>query len=136
MIGFFIKKNFFNGWDNFLSLIVFNLISYALLIGLYFFISLFVETPVLFFCFLFIAIYLVTVFYFSMSILTADVAHNKSVSILSLFKNLVLVWKDALFLSLLFLALFISATIALPFTTMLVVFLGLLCRALFFGLLL
>ena len=24
MIGFFLKKNFFEGWDNFLSLIVFN----------------------------------------------------------------------------------------------------------------
>jgi len=115
MIGFYIKKNFFDGWDNFLSLIVFNLISYALLIGLFFLIGFFAETPVLFFSFLFIGIYLVTVFYFSMSMLTAEIAHNKSVSILSLFKNIVFVWKDALFLSLLFLALFISATIALPF---------------------
>ena len=87
MIGFFIKKNFFDGWDNFLSLIVFNLISYALLIGLFFLIGFFAETPILFFSFLFIAIYLVTVFYFSMSILTAEIAHNKSVSILSLFKT-------------------------------------------------
>lgn len=41
MIGFFIKKSFFDGWDNFLQLVLQNLVYTALLIGaialLYFF---------------------------------------------------------------------------------------------------
>lgn len=115
MIGFYIKKNFFDGWDNFLSLIVFNLISYVILFGLYFLISLVVDIPLLFFCFLFIGIYVSTLLFFSMGMSTAEIARYKSASILSLFSNIPLVWKEALFLSLLYLALFISATVALPF---------------------
>jgi hypothetical protein len=50
-----------------------------------------------------------------MGMSTAEIARYKSASILSLFSNIPLVWKEALFLSLLYLALFISATVALPF---------------------
>ena len=36
MIGFFIKKNFFDGWDNLLSLVFPNLLIFALVVGGYF----------------------------------------------------------------------------------------------------
>lgn len=115
MIGFYIKKNFFDGWDNFISLIVFNFISYAFFIGLYFLISLFAETPPLFFASLFIGLYVVSLLLYSIGMSTAEISHNKSVGLLSIFTNMIHIWKDALYLSLLLLILFVSGTIPLPF---------------------
>ena len=35
MIGFFIKKNFFDGWDHLLSLVFPNLLIFGLMVGSY-----------------------------------------------------------------------------------------------------
>ena len=116
MIGFFIKKNFFDGWDHVLSLVFPNLLMFAWVIGGYFLadaalnLSLLASILVLalFWCGTFIAI-------FAFGSCAAEIANFKSVTFKEWLKNFPLVWKDGLIFGLITGLLTMLGTVTIPF---------------------
>ncbi len=98
MIGFFIKKAFFDGWDNILQIILCNLILLALVMGSYFLISLTVTyaIPFLWIAVLLLCISAVMIFCFAISRCSARVALFKQFSLKELFLTVPAVWKPGL----------------------------------------
>lgn len=80
MIGFFLKKNFFDGWDNFLTLALFN-IAVILIVFLFFGLAyLLSSVPVLSLLSLFVCIILMGALLLAVSHLMSRIADYKSFS--------------------------------------------------------
>lgn len=133
MIGFFIKKNFFDGWDNLLSLVFPNLLIFAFVVGGYFLadvalnLSLLVSILVLgiFWCGTSIAI-------FAYGSCAAEIANFKSVTFKDWFKNFPSVWKDGLIFGLITGILATLGAITIPFYLQMEGMIGLFLAALVF----
>ena len=137
MIGFFIKKNFFDGWDNLLSLVFPNLLMFAWVIGGYFLAdvalkqSLLVSILVLaiFWCGTFVAI-------FAFGSCAAEIANFKSVTFKDWLNNFLLAWKDGLIFGLITGLLTMLGTVTIPFYLQMEGMIGLFLAALVFWFLL
>lgn len=137
MIGFFIKKNFFDGWDNLLSLVFPNLLIFALVVGGYFVadvalnLSLLLSMLVLgiFWCGTSIAI-------FAFGACAAEIANFKSVTFKDWLKNFPSVWKDGLIFGLITGVLTTLGAITIPFYLQMEGMVGLFLAALVFWFLL
>lgn len=137
MIGFFIKKNFFDGWDNLLSLVFPNLLIFAFVVGGYFLadvalnLSLLVSILVLgiFWCGTSIAI-------FAFGSCAAEIANFKSVTFKDWLKNFPSVWKDGLIFGLITGILATLGAITIPFYLQMEGMVGLFLAALVFWFLL
>lgn len=137
MIGFFIKKNFFDGWDNLLSLVFPNLLIFALVVGGYFVadvalnLSLLLSMLVLgiFWCGTSIAI-------FAFGSCAAEIANFKSVTFKDWLRNFPSVWKDGLIFGLITGVLTTLGAITIPFYLQMEGMVGLFLAALVFWFLL
>lgn len=119
MIGFFLKKNFFDGWDNIISLVLPNLIIFTLAIGTYSLVGFLLSLPLPFFpiplIVLLLGWMLLTVSVFAFGENAAQIANFKSVSIKDYFKSFLDVWKDAVVFSLISGVIVFMAIFAIPF---------------------
>ena len=133
MIGFFIKKNFFDGWDKLLSLVFPNLLIFAFVVGGYFLadvalnLSLLISILVLgiFWCGTSIAI-------FAFGSCAAEIANFKSVTFKDWLKNFPSVWKDGLIFGLITGILATLGAITIPFYLQMEGMIGLFLAALVF----
>ena len=97
MVGFFLKKNFFEGWDNFLPLALFNL-AFIVIAFLFFTLAYACTSiPVLFFTVLFAGMLTLGTFLLPVSNLTARIADYKSFSIKEIGTELRQTWRHGCF---------------------------------------
>lgn len=137
MIGFFIKKNFFDGWDHLLSLVFPNLILFALTIGGYFLadlalnVSVFVSLLVLgiLWCAIAVAV-------FAFGPCAAQIASFKSVTFRDWLRNFRSSWKVGIGFGLITFLLLLLGTITIPFYLQMEGMVGLFLAALVFWFLL
>ncbi|ERJ94091.1 hypothetical protein [Treponema lecithinolyticum] len=116
MILFFLKKNFCDGWDNLLYLVLFNLILLALFAGLYFALSLLISVSVpLALLVSAVSVCILMIPLFALSDSCARLADFKSVSVKETFAAFSAVWKDAVLFGLLVQLLVFMGAVALPF---------------------
>ena len=137
MIGFFIKKNFFDGWDHLLSLVFPNLLMFAFVMAGYFLADLALSLSVLASlvvlalsgCGLFVAI-------FAFGPCAAQIASFKSITFKDWLRNFPSAWKDGLLFGLLVVVLVTLAAITIPFYLQMEGMVGLFLAALVFWFLL
>jgi len=116
MILFFLKKNFCDGWDNLLYLVLFNLILLALFASLYFALSLLISVSVpLALLVSAVSVCILMIPLFALSDSCARLADFKSVSVKETFAAFSAVWKDAVLFGLLVQLLVFMGAVALPF---------------------
>ena len=100
MIWFFIKKNFFDGWDNLLTIVLYNGVFLALaIIGFFTTGAAFNVSLILGFVVLVLFLCLFMIFVFAVNQTTAKYADYKAPAIKETFLEIPSVWKDALLLS-------------------------------------
>lgn len=121
MTGFFIKKNFCDGWDHILWIIVFNLLSAALLIAGYLGLSViagFADTTAVFLAlgilFALIVFFLLNCLFSSISRECSRIVNFSSVEYKNVFIHLFDDWKDSAFLTLLTAAVAIITLFVIP----------------------
>lgn len=139
MIGFFIKKNFCDGWDNILWIIVFNLISAALIVLGYLglsVISSFADTISVFLIvgipFLLVMLFLLNCLFSSISRECARIVNFASVEYKNVFTTLFDDWKDSAYLTLSTAIAVLIGVVVIPFYLNLDNIIGLLLSALIF----
>lgn len=115
MLGFFIKKNFFDGWDNILSLVVYNMICIALVLGMLFLGSQLTEVPIAFVAVLALFAFLLITMLLAINQTVAKFADFKYASLKETLAEIPHVAKDALIIALVFVALFYIVTVGIPF---------------------
>jgi len=116
MVWFFIKKNFCDGWDNMLLLVLFNLILFALLAGAFFTVSALVEvSPAASFAAVPLFVCALNIPLLAFSNAALRLAGFKSVSVKEIFAEFGAVWKTALLFGVLIVLLIFTAAVALPF---------------------
>lgn len=96
MFGFLIKKNFCDGWDNLLSIVLTNFVFLFAGLGLIY-LNLLVGkiSPLLFILTFILSCVIVSILVFAYGDLAADIADFKGIRILDYFKNIPSVLKDA-----------------------------------------
>lgn len=131
MYKFFIKKNFFDGWDNMINIIISNLVMLGVL-SIFIFSAHYVVDYSLSISFLLIALgfIAITIFTFAFGKSAKDIADFKVVPIKSYFKEIPHVIKDAILFSLIIGLLFLLLYVAIPFYVSLSNTVGLLLAAL------
>lgn len=137
MIGFFIKKNFFDGWDHLLSLVFPNLILFALTIGGYFLADLALNVSV-FASLLVLGILwcAIAVAVFAFGPCAAQIASFKSVTFRDWLRNFRSSWKMGIGFGLITFLLPLLGTITIPFYLQMEGMVGLFLAALVFWFLL
>lgn len=122
MIGFFIKKNFCDGWDHILWIIVFNLIAAAIAILTYIGLSFISEIADTIFIFMALAIPLVLVMLFILNCLFSSVSREcsrivnfASVEYKNVFTYFFEDWKDTLYFTLFIAIAALIAIVVIPF---------------------
>ncbi len=107
MIGFFIKKNFCDGWDNILWIIVFNLLSAAVIVAGYLGLCVISDISNTIFVFMALAIILVLGLLFLLNCLLTSISREcarivnfASTEYKSVFTHFFDDWKDCLYLTL------------------------------------
>jgi len=115
MIGFFLKKNFFEGWDNFLPLILFN--GVLILIGSAFFTLMYVvsEMPMLSVLILFICILLMGILLPAISNLMSRIADYKSFSFKEIGGEIKHTWRHGVLFALIETFCWVVAGVAVPY---------------------
>ena len=115
MIGFFLKKNFFEGWDNFLPLILFN--GVLILIGSAFFTLAYAvsEMPVLSVLILFICILLMGILLLAISNLMSRIADYKSFSFKEIGGEIKHTWRHGVLFALIETFCWVVAGVAVPY---------------------
>lgn len=98
MYGFFIKKNFCDGWDNIVSLVASNLVTLLVLIGFLWVLTFTAGNAVLFLTVSFIGSMVLHIFILSYSGLAGDIANFNSVSVKDFFLAIPSSVKDGLLL--------------------------------------
>ncbi|QEJ93830.1 hypothetical protein [Treponema phagedenis] len=124
MIGFFLKKNFLDGWDNFLSIIILNLIFIFLCFGGFFLAHLTLFNTYLSIAVLFLMIVCISVFSLAVSMMQAKVANYKSFSSSDFFSAIKETWMHGVLFALVQLLIFFLLLTALPYYFSLQNFLG------------
>lgn len=114
MILFYLKKNFCDGWDNLLWLVLFNLIMLGLTAGAFFLITT-ITSPFLGIPLMIILATICTIPLLSISDACTRMADFKSVPIKDVFVNIPNVWKDGVLFGLLISVLVFMAFVGLPF---------------------
>lgn len=133
MILFFLKKNFCDGWDNMLSLVLPNLIMTAFFIGSYFAIgAVLTLNPIAGIITQVVAIYILITAIFAFGNSAARIANFKSVSIKEYLAEFKHVWKDSLLFAILAGALFLFAFVGFPFYLQMGSLIGIFLAALVF----
>ena len=137
MIGFFIKKNFFDGWDHLLSLVFPNLILFALTIGGYFLADLALNVSV-FASLLVLGILwcAIAVAVFAFGPCATQIASFKSVTFKDWLRNFRSSWKVGIGFGLITFLLPLLGTITIPFYLQMEGMVGLFLVALVFWFLL
>lgn len=137
MIGFFIKKNFCDGWDHILWIIVFNLISAALLVAGYIglsFIAAFADATSVFMLmgipFALVIFFLLNCLFSSISRECARIVNFASVEYKNVFTHFFDDWKDCVYLTLLEGIVVLIALVVIPFYLGLGTLIGVLLSAL------
>ena len=125
MVSFFLKKNFFDGWDNFLPLALFNLIFIAIAFLCFTLAYVCSSVPVFFFITLFIGTLILGIFLLTVSNLTAHIADYKSFSIREIGYELQRSWRHGCFFALLEVVCWCMIVITVPYYFALRNFLGL-----------
>lgn len=115
MIGFFLKKNFFDGWDNFISLIPLNGICILIILLFSSLASVFATFPLLSIVTLFMGIMAVGAFLLAVSNLMSRVADYKSFSYKELFEHIKCTWKHGCLFALLEIFCWMATGTALPY---------------------
>ncbi|MBQ0167589.1 MAG: hypothetical protein KBT02_10835 [Treponema sp.] len=139
MIGFFIKKNFCDGWDNLLWIIVFNLVSAAIIVVAYIglsFIAQIADTTSIFMLlgipFALVMLFLLNCLFTSISRECARIVNFSSVEYKSVFSHLFDDWKDSAYLTLFTGIIVLIAVVVIPFYLNMGNLIGILLSALVF----
>ena len=115
MIGFFLKKNFFDGWDNFPALSVLN-IGLMLIIFLFFtFLHAVREIPVFFFILLSVLLLLTGILLQTISNLTSRIADYKSFSFKKIGESIKQTWRHGCLFALIQTFCWFIAGVAIPY---------------------
>lgn len=112
---FYLKKNFFDGWDNLFTLIAQNLIMYVVVIGGYLLAGTLIDYPAFGIPVLLLTGLLLSILMFAVSAGCAKIVNYKSVSLKELFYQIPLVWKDAVLFALLVMVILFITVTAVPF---------------------
>jgi hypothetical protein len=115
MTGFFIKKAFFDGWDNLLQITVSNVVLAALLLGSFFLISLTAAILPLSIAVFLLCLSAIMMFCFAVSSCAARVASFKQFSLKDLFLTIPQMWKPGLLFGLIVGCGVLVLSIGLPF---------------------
>jgi len=113
MILFLLKKNFCDGWDNLLSLIIYNCISLAFIYGIFFFFT--KLNTIVGIAVSIVLLLLLIIELFAVNQTMAKFADFKYVSIKETFLEIPNVWKDALLFALLIITVVLVAVKCIPF---------------------
>lgn len=125
MIGFFLKKNFFDGWDNFLPLILFNVVG-ILIVSLFFGVAYLLSAlPVLSLFSLFVCIILMGILLLAISNIMARVADYKSFSFKEVFQEIKYTWRHGVLFALIETFCWVVVGVAVPYYFSFQNFLGL-----------
>ena len=125
MIGFFLKKNFFDGWDNFLPLVLCNI---ALILIVFLFLSLaylLAAIPMLSLLSLFVCIILIGVLLLAVSNLMSHIADYKSFSLKEIVGEIRCTWRHGVLFALIETFCWTVAGVAVPYYLSFQNFLGL-----------
>lgn len=115
MLGFFLKKNFCDGWDNILALAVYNIVCVVLVIGFWFFGINLSNNPVGFFISLAVFASLFMIFTLAINQTVAKFADYKYVSFKETLSEIPGVIKDAFLTALFFIIIFYLGFLGIPF---------------------
>lgn len=116
MIKFFIKKNFFDGWDNMMSLIWPNLFILTIVIGFSFGAHYIINYSTLAaYIFILLGFIVATICTFAFGTSAASIASFNSVTFKDYLKEIPKVLKDGILFSLLLLLCFLMIFVAVPF---------------------
>ncbi len=136
MIGFFLKKNFYDGWDNLFLLAGINIIIVFLFIGIFYAASLMIAQAWLFTAILLISCPLLFILIFAFGKCAVLIANYKSVTFKEYFSYTKDVWRDALLFGLICDMLVLFASISIPFYIQMGTIIGTFLSALSFWILL
>ena len=115
MIGFFLKKNFFDGWDNFIPLALFN-IAVILIVFLFFGLAyLLSSVPVLSLLSLFVCIILMGVLLLAVSHLMSRIADYKSFSFKEIGGEIKRAWRHGVSFAVIETFCWVVAGVAVPY---------------------
>ncbi|MGI5089226.1 hypothetical protein GWP40_10640 [Treponema vincentii] len=115
MIGFFLKKNFFDGWDNFLPLALFN-IACILIVFLFFGLSYLLSSmPTLSLLSLFVCLILMGVLLLAVSHLMSRIADYKSFSLKEIGGEIKRTWRHGVLFSLVETFCWVVVGVAVPY---------------------
>ena len=115
MIGFFLKKNFFDGWDNFLALTLFN-IGFMLIVSLFFGLAYVLSAvPVFPVLILFICILLIGTLLLVVSNLMSRIADYKSFSFKEIGEEIKRTWRHGVLFALIETVCWAIAGVAVPY---------------------
>jgi hypothetical protein len=115
MIFFLIKKTFFDMWDNLLRIIIFNIISIGLFLGIFLLASLFKGYDVLLVILSLIGVAIFMVFSTAVSLYIKEITDYKKPGILDFISYLKKSWLTGLFLFAALVVFFIISNISFPF---------------------
>lgn len=115
MIGFFLKKNFFDGWDNLFLLAGVNIIIVFFAIGIFYAASVMIALPWLFAAVLFAAVPLLCILVFAFGKSAVSLANYKSVTFRECFSAIKDVWRDAILFGIVCDLLVLFASVSIPF---------------------
>ena len=125
MIGFFLKKTFFDGWDNLLQLILFN-VAGILIVSLFFGVAYLLSAlPVLSLFSLFVCIILMGILLLAISNIMARVADYKSFSFKEVFQEIKYTWRHGVLFALIETFCWVVVGVAVPYYFSFQNFLGL-----------
>ena len=124
MIGFFIKKAFYDGWDNLFQLLILNLFIIGIGIGGYYLASLTAGIVPLSISILIIAAVLEGIILTAVSIVMARVSNYKAGTIREFFAAVKETWKDGILYALVIAGAVIILSVAIPYYLRLGSFLG------------
>lgn len=116
MYGFFLKKNFCDGWDNIFSIFISNFVIMIVSLGLAYIISLIVKNNIFAFCLIGITMVIVVcVLVVAYGTIAADIADFRSVYIKDFFLAIPASIKDGVFLGILISASVAAFAVGIPF---------------------
>lgn len=115
MFGFLIKKNFCDGWDNLVSVLMVNSIFLVINFGLFFLITKFAANTPLLLLFIVIACVIDSILVFAYGDSAADIANFKGIHLVDYFKAFPKIIKDASLFGIMIAAIIIVSAIAIEY---------------------
>lgn len=115
MTLFYLKKNFFDGWDNLFTILAQNVIMYVIVIGGYFLVGTVIDYPAAAIPLLIILGMLLSVLMFAVSACSAKMVNYKSIPVKEVFQQIPSVWKDAVLFALIVMGMLFITSMAVPF---------------------